>query len=72
MLEGNMDDYELVAGAPSDSEMEGDDKTSAQASHNSLGRDLRQFARSWHRQDERSGDRLLFKVGASRARGAAA
>lgn len=44
-LGGTMDDYELVAAAPSDSEMEGDDKKSAQASHKSLGRDLRQFVR---------------------------
>lgn len=44
-LGGTMDDYELVAGAPSDSEMEGDDKKSVQASHKSLGRDLKQFVR---------------------------
>lgn len=44
-LGGTMDDYELVAGAPSDSEMEGDDKKSVAASHKSLGRDLQQFVR---------------------------
>lgn len=44
-LGGTKDDYELVAGAPSDSEMEGDDKKSVQASHKSLGRDLKQFVR---------------------------
>lgn len=43
-LGGNIDDYELVAGAPSDSEMDGDDKKLVQA-HNSLGRDLQQFVR---------------------------
>lgn len=44
-LGGTMDDYELVVGAPSESEMEGDDKKSVQASHKSLGRDLQQFVR---------------------------
>lgn len=44
-LGGTMDDYELVAGAPSESEMEGDDKKTSQASHKSLGRDLQQFVR---------------------------
>lgn len=44
-LGGSIDDYELVAGAPSDSEMEGDDKKLVQASHNCLGRDLQQFVR---------------------------
>ncbi|MCJ1465092.1 hypothetical protein MMC07_003708 [Pseudocyphellaria aurata] len=44
-LGGTMDDYELVEGAPSDSEMEGDDKRSVAASHKSLGRDLQQFVR---------------------------
>lgn len=44
-LGGTMDDYELVAGAPSDSEMEGDEMKSVKASHKSLGRDLQQFVR---------------------------
>lgn len=44
-LGGTTDDYELVAGAPSDSEMEGDDLKLVKASHKSLGRDLQQFVR---------------------------
>lgn len=44
-LGGTIDDYELVAGAPSDSEMEGVDMKLVKASHKSLGRDLQQFVR---------------------------
>ena len=44
-LGGTVEDYKLVKGAPSDSEMEGDDKQPMEGSHMSLGQDVFQFVR---------------------------
>lgn len=44
-LGGTRDDYKLVEGAPSDSEIEGDDKEPMKGSHVTLGQDVFQFVK---------------------------